>query len=331
MEGEQRRHELEELEKEGEVEWQSYIKEVFEPVFARLQSEIAELYKMTADVEKLLHTSVAGERALSAAERTEDVAMVDVLRLFLRVHELQEEREREVGKAVAERNRRYKKNVVRTLYRKGDIPEMKRVEAGLDQSEKKAEAGRCGARLDKCKPVWKMVKTAVRKGVDENEKSANEILDAVESIGAAAASSTERGAGDAIKRAKTVLAELAASSTSLMRLFEQVDNLLNDAEFEIMVAQERCAGATADVFADLETQKREQDGVLRQEAVSREKGVEKALKEWEGVLDKASGALTTGAKAAKGGKEAGKSEEEVEKERRLKAALEAARRRNGES
>ena len=244
---------------------------------------------------------------------------MDALELLEHVHALLEEREREVGRAVAERDRRYKKNVTRTLYLKDNVAEMKRVEAALDKNELKQEMGRRHERFANCKVLWKAVKASVKRGVEENDAFAEEVLAA-----AAAVADAPGGDGDeaaaALGRARDVLADAAANSKLLMRRYERVDGQLNEAEFEAMMAGERANEAPAHVFEDLKKQKGDQDGQLVAEAAQREGNVDAAYRAWVGRLDAVLGRV--------GGRE--EEDEEAEKSRRLKAALEAAKRRNGD-
>jgi hypothetical protein len=329
MESEQRVKEFAELEKESGDEWNTYLAEVFEPVFKKLQCEISELCRVRDAVDKVCQASVAGGRGLRAQARgsTGDVALVDALELLEHVHALLEEREREAGRAVAERDRRYKKNVTRTLYLKDNVAEMKRVEAALDKNELKQEAGRRHERFANCRVLWKAVKAAVKRGVEENEAFAEEVLAAAAAVADAPSSKGDEGgaaAAAALRRARDVLADAAANSKLLMRRYERVDARLNEAEFAAMLAGERANEAPPHVFDDLKAQKAEQDGQLVAEAAQREGNVDAAYKVWVGRLDGVRGGVG-------GGAEGEEEDEEAEKSRRLKAALEAAKRRNGEA
>jgi uncharacterized protein YukE len=326
MEHEQRVKEFAELERESGDEWTGYLAEVFEPVFKKLQCEISELCEARDTADKVLRASAAGGRGLRAqqAGAGDVVALVDALELLERVHGLLEEREREVGRAVAERDRRYKKNVTRTLYLKDNVAEMKRVEAALDKNELKQEVGRRHERFANCKVLWKAVKAAVKRGVEENDDFAEEVLDAAAAVAEAPTRDGDAAAAaGALRRARDVLADAAANSKLLMKRYELVDARLNEAEFETTLAGERANEAPAHVFDDLKKQKGEQDGQLVEEAAQREGNVDAAYRAWVGRLDMVLERV--------GGAGAEGEDEEAEKARRLKAALEAAKRRNGDA
>jgi hypothetical protein len=336
MEAEWKRREAESQERESADEWASYMKEVFEPVYGRLQGEIAEIADINSRVEELVAAAVSGTRALGPeahADIGEFVPLVDALDFLVRVHGALDERKREAGRAVAERDRRYKKNVAGTLWRKGQVSEMKRVEAAMDKSERKADLGRRSENWEILKALYKIVKAGVKRGVDENERGVEELLKAVVRLGNEAAGiDDEAFVRASLRRTKDVLKDLGDSSLRLMRLYETVDNALNEAEFDAQLASEKAKDAPPDVFEDLNFQKQEQDKLLKEEALKRENGIDQAMQGWQREVD---GVMERFADGGKGSADSppratAGDDEEAERKRRQKAALEAAKRRNGE-
>jgi hypothetical protein len=82
----------------------------------------------------------------------------------------------------------------------------------------------------------------------------------------------------------------------------------------------------------LNFQKKEQDKLLKKEASKRENGIDQAMLGWQrevdGVLDKFTNGGNVSDEGSGGAQTA--NDEEAERKRRQKAALEAAKRRNGE-
>lgn len=329
LEDKAKQREAEQLEKEATEEWNGFLKEVFDPVYARLQGELSELAGLSEQVEKICSAAVSGCRGLDVETHPDNgtlVALSDALELLIRVHKALEERQLEAGKVVAERDRRYKKNITRGLYRKGQVAEMKRVEAAMDKNERKAEVGRRGERLDAAKRLWKSVKVFVRRGVDENERSADEILRGVTRIAKDGGGPDEAFVRAILRRVKDVMKDLSENSKRFMRMYEAVDDALNYSEFQAMLASERANDAIKEVFDDLNAQKGDQDKLLKMEARKREDGIETAMLGWQkevdSVLDSYGGFSEAPAVA-------GAPDEDDFKKRQM-AALEAAKRRNGE-
>jgi len=327
MEGTNKEKELEIQEKETQAEWDSYLKDVFGTVFGRLQKEIEELINVRADVDVLCQVGAAGQRALDASSRPDAldraVSLADALGLLIRTHILLGARDTEMDKAVVDRDRRYKKNITRGLYRKGQIKKMKEQELHFERLEKRANVDRRRERLKNCNLLMKEVKTAVGRGCDENEAFAKDVIAAVRRVALdEALDSRKTEVQSAVRRASDVLSELSQSSTSLMRLYERVDDLLNDAEYEHQIAVERASDAEQAVFHELEVQKKENDVLLKQEAAQREAAVDKTLQEWRAEMTKIT--------AAMGLDTADVDDEEADKKKRLQAALENAKRRNGD-
>lgn len=334
LEDEMKRRETKAQEKESADEWASYLAEVFDPIYSRLQGEIAELLRVKGNAERIVHAAVSGTRRLDIEAHPDNgasVALVDALDLLVSVHAAMEERRREAGKAVAERDKKYKKNVTGNLWRKKQVAEMKRIEAAMDKSERKADIGRRTEKWEGLKALYKIVKVSIKRGVDDNERSVDEILKAVIRLGndPSAAGGDDTFVRAALRRTKDVMKDLGDSSLRLMRLYGKVDHDLNEAEFEAMLANERANDALPDVFDDLNAQKKDQDTLLQEEAAKRESGIDQAMMRWQreldGVLDKFGGSADSGPPA--GGKET----EGDEVKRRLRTALEVAKRRNGEA
>jgi hypothetical protein len=327
MEGTNKKKELEIQEKETEAEWDSYLKDVFGVIFARLSKEIEELYAVRADVDALCRTAAAGYKALDAAARPDAperaVSLAEALSLLIRTHTVVTAHETQIQKAIAERDLRYKKNNTRSLYRKGEIKKMKEQELYFDRREKKTEIENRRERLKNCSILMKDVEAAVGRGCNENEDLAKDIIAAIKKVALAeglASKKTEVQA--AVRRANDVLSELSQSSLALMRLFERVASLLNDAEYDHQVAVERASDAAATVFHDLEAEKKEQDKALGQEASQREAGVDKQLQKWQLEVSNITSPMGLENVVA--------DSEEEDKKRRLQAALENAKRRNGD-
>ena len=176
-------------------EWTGYLADVFEPVFkkrsARSPSCAASATRSTRSARS---RSLAGAGcARNRTDATETWHSSTRSNCSSTCTPCSRSGSARSGEAVAGRDRRYKKNVTRTLYLKDNVPEMKRVEAALDKNELKQELGRRPA-LANCTVLWKAVKASVKRGVEENDGYAEEILAAAAAVRTSRAAAGRGGA-----------------------------------------------------------------------------------------------------------------------------------------
>lgn len=303
--------------KEDAEEYDSYGHQVFEPVFRTLQEQIGGLMRLFGDVQNLATRAGTGLEALS--QRLEDTDLAEVMALLIQVHTALEERHGEAAKAVQERDRRYKRTQTKSLYAKGDIAAMKRVEKSFEHAERSNEVKARIEKAERCKRLCRVVETNMERGIGVNEDFAHDIL-AVAEEGAALIRPEDNDEFERlVVRARDVLKEVYGSTTRLLRHFEFMDMELNECEYAVSVASARLKGDPGAFFERLEKEKKNEDGKLKGEWTGRVKEVDEhaqaAEKQAEVVLGRLGGAAGSG--RARAGTAGGLS------------ALEEAKRRNG--
>ncbi|TID27794.1 hypothetical protein E6O75_ATG00561 [Venturia nashicola] len=304
--------------KEDAEEYDSYGRQVFEPVFRKLQEQIGGLMELFGDVQNLVTRAETGLAALS--HRPEDTDLAGAMALLIQVYTAIEERHAEVAKAVQERDRRYRRTQTKPLYAKGDIVAMKKVEKSFDNAEKSNEVRARIEKAERCKRLCRVIEANMERGTGVNEDFAHDILGVVEEGASLVQPEDKDGFEHLVMMARDVLKEVHGSTTRLLRHFEFMDMELNECEYAVSVASARLKGDPEAFFERLEKEKNIEDKKLKEEWTGRVKEVqEHALvtdKQLELVLGRLGGAVVSGrARAGTAGE---------------MSALEEAKRRNGE-
>ena len=329
LEDQQKGEELKLQAQEEREDYESYAKEVFDAAFRQLQQQIGRLMDLYANAEDAMKDSVAGGRALDIREGEDIVEIGDAMDMLLKIHAAIEERHGEVNRCVAERDRRFKRTQISPLYRRGQIADMKRMEKGFEANERRAEVKAAVEKIERSKRLWKAMDAQASRGVGENQDFVEELLKAVDAV-----SKDESALGDAEKarerdallhQARDALATLAGSSRRLMQLFETAEMDLNECEYNVSVSSARLDGRDQQYFVQLQGEKSAEDSKLKEESVKRLKGIDDDLTEALGLVEKVLGIKRNSTAAG------AQDEDEEEKQRRLKSALEEAKRRNGEA
>ncbi|KAF2433308.1 hypothetical protein EJ08DRAFT_676845 [Tothia fuscella] len=310
LESQAKEEEMDLKAKEDMEEYESYGREVFEPIFHKLHEQIRALQGIHDNALRLVKGAVAGRQALSLLPDETDLA--EAMAFLLQVYDALEQQHAEVANAVKERDRRYKRTQTKPLYARGDIAKMKQVERSFEVSERKNDVKSQVERAERCKRVYKTIEEGMERGISTNEDLAADILTAAES-------SSPIPSDDLIKRVRGVVEDVYAHTTKLMKVFEKADMQLNECEYDVSVASAKLKGGDRAFFDRLEREKGIEDGKLKEESGKRIQVVGEHLREALGRLD--------GLKKGDGG---GEGEGEEAREERMRRALEEAKRRNGD-
>ena len=333
LEDQQKAEEGERKAVEEREEYESYAKDVFGASFKQLQEQIAGLTNLYSRAEKILKGSVSGSPALHIREGDEDVEAGEAMGVLLKIHTAIDVRHTQVARCVAERDRRFKRTQTSVLYRRGEITEMKRVEKGFDASERRADVKAAVEKVERCKKLWKIMDAQAFQGVAENQEFIDELLKAVDAITdekkTSKTAEEKKELGALLHQTRDVLSTVAGNSKRLMQYFEVVEMALNECEYDVSVTSAQLDGREQAYFTKLQGEKKAEDVNLKEESIKRLKAIDDDLKEAQDVVDE------TLAEQGKGAKRMSVSanidgEDEEDKQRRLKAALDAAKRRNGE-
>ncbi|KAF2016076.1 hypothetical protein BU24DRAFT_450679 [Aaosphaeria arxii CBS 175.79] len=297
---------------EDRDEYKSYVEQVFDKVYDGLQADIKMLMDLYIDTEALLHSSTSGVQALSGKDDT--LTTQSCLELMQELHDSIETRQDKVVAAVAERDRRYKKTEIQPLYAAGNISKMKSIEKHFEKAEKEAVFR---ANSEKAERVGELVRVAEEEivsavGTEQGEIDA--IVAAIREVEQDGKDGDERVS--VIKHARDTIVALRKSSKDLLTILNAMEIKLNTSVLQAEIAKAHVQNADPKSIADLEREMAEGEKKLNNELARKIRVLEQDTDEVEGLIQE------KGAEA--------KLSEEDERKVRLKAALEEAKRRNGD-
>lgn len=284
--------------KEDRDEYASYVEAVFDPVYDALQSDIKTLTDLYIEAESLLQTSVSGIQSLEP----DALSTLASLELLQDIHNAILDRQDHVVAAVAERDKRYKKTEIQPLYASGNITKMKAVEKHFDNAEKQANIRALRDKAGRVGELVSITEDIVVNAVGVEQREIDIIITSLRNL------PDGKADADILRHAHDMLTHLKTSSKALLSLFNAMEIRHNAAVLDAEIAQAKLEG-TGDVKV-LEEEKAKGEQKFMDEFKRRVDVIEQDKEEIERLV------------AEKGG--------EGEKERRLRNALEEAKRRNGD-
>jgi hypothetical protein len=290
---------------EAQDEVKSYVETVFDKVYKALQADIAKLTDLYIEAETLLQTSVSGVKSLRAGNAPSTKACLELL---IELYEQIEKNHEQVVQAIAERDKRYKKTEVQPAYNAGDKAKLKTMEKHFEYAEKQAISR---AKNEKAERLGDLVKTA-----EEAVVSAASIEQSERSRIVATVRDLQEGENaDILKRTSETLGLLHESSKSLLAIFNRLEISLNTTEVDADVAQALVDDALESKIMEMQSEMTAREAQLKEEFARRVGVLDQDHDEAEQLIKEKGGHIEPNS--------------EREKEKRLKTALEEAKRRNG--
>jgi hypothetical protein len=313
---------------EDQAELESFTSQVFVVVTERLQKEIAELmaaYTMAIDILDLESVAVTSCFKVPNGDK-KPIRMTEIMSCVLTLFNKIEIRHRKLAEAHVERERRRKHLELTILYTNGDVQGVKQLEKEFAIAEKMAVLHEARGKDSRANKLMDSFDRATVRGLGDNQVFTDEVLSkiqelkkAIDALLGSSDSSTNKdilqtanGARDTLSLAQSTLDSVTSDSRRLLALSNEGDILLNDADYDVSVAEARVANADPAVYTKLEEEKAKEDskliGEMNVRTASVTKGPQEAIKLVKDIL------------ATVGGEES--------HEDRIKRALEAAKARN---
>ncbi|KAL5361610.1 hypothetical protein BJX96DRAFT_152449 [Aspergillus floccosus] len=336
---------------EEREEVDDFVKTVFKPLETRLTEEISALQDLyESALSQLNHENSKiqdSERDKYNLSHTMKLVNDIYRRLELRYHKRLQ--------IALDLERRRKKAERRPLVFMGDSAELKKVDADFDQMEKQNILRAARDRDERANRLMDAFDEAIIHGLGENQSLLDEILANVSKIDLAAIRSSGMADSEVEQMFKSVqysVDSLRQDSESILRYFGLADAALNEADYQVSVAEARCSGADADVFRQLDEEKKKEDAKIQNDLKSKIASVRAgpakilaAMNDLLKCLGKAPifeepapieplpagqsvGALLPGPRPPTANITSKSSEEDPEHQERLRRALENAKKRN---
>ncbi|KZM21130.1 hypothetical protein ST47_g7735 [Ascochyta rabiei] len=291
---------------EDQEECNGYVQTVFDRVYNDLQADITTLTDFYIEAETLLQTSVSGVKSLGGGDAPTTRACLELL---VELHDQIEKTHEQVVQAVAERDKRYKKTEIQPLFAAGNIAKMKSVEKHFERAEKQAILRAKNEKAERMGELIKVAEEAVIGAASIEQSERGRIVAAIREL------KHDSNTSDILSRAHETLILIQESSKSLLAMFNRLEIGLNTAEVDADVAQARVDGAPPSKVSDLQSGMSARETELKDELTRRLDVLDQDLEEFEQLIKEKGGSVG--------------SNDEQEKSKRLKMALEEAKRRNG--
>lgn len=318
---------------EEEEEQNSFLRSVFHVVTNKIQEEIDHLSGQYNMLMSLLIHAVTCKTTLDLDEDRPEITQV--LEVILIIHSKLEIRHKKIFEALLEKDRRSRKTRLAPLYTEGRITEMKQLEKEYEKIEREATLEAARKRDGRANELIEAIDEHTIRGIKENQDCirvlSREIrtIDEAISVGSRIDDLNELHAD--LTFARTLLTYLLANSTRLMQQSHSADGILNDADYDVSVAEARLANADAKTFERLGEEKDGEDAKLKVELEQRCSTV----KEDFGVADQLADALIARLKDVDS-EDKGRvgtpvpGHSDPEHEDRIKRALDEAKKRNAD-
>jgi len=330
--------EAERMREDGKEEYDQYLRDVFESVYARLQFEIGALEEAMTDATILMQDGVTGREMLTlSAESATFAANTDLaqaVELVLDLHDRLEARHTELAEIVSDRDQRYKRIETASLYLRGDIQKMRTTERSLNTAVQEHVAKSAEDKVDRAQRLCDDVDEVVRRGVEQNQDLVDELVKAVDGVDIEQSYLPSQELEGVIKTAKESLRRLTQSSQALMQAFHVVECGLNTAEYEASVANAKLDGAPQSTLDGLGKEWQSEGAGLTKDVERRVRVVEEDLRSAEHAFDGIGGIEGKEGQTVelkRGDTLKGWPDEESEKQERMRTALTDAKRRNGQN
>ncbi|MCJ1431761.1 hypothetical protein MMC27_001116 [Xylographa pallens] len=249
---------------EDRGEYESFVSTVFEVVWARLHYEMDQLTPLYDICIQMLNDASAGKEMFE--NNGDRVPIAPAMDSLLALYQKLGVRHQKAFEAVLERDRRLKKTEVAPWYASGNIGKVKKIEKRFDDAEKKAILEFCGQRDERANLLMDVLDQNTLRGVGLNQDYMESVMQAVRKIALdVALGGVEEDtiiSTDEVLKAKTITAALARSSEQIVQTFHVADMLLNSADYEASVASARLANADAAAFKRLREAKAKEDQKL---------------------------------------------------------------------
>lgn len=329
LEAEFKRSEAAKKADEDRAEYNSFVTHVFDVVWGRLHYEMDQLAPLYEYCIRLTNEASVGRNIFE--NPVQRVPMHFAMDTLLVLHQRLGIRHHKAFEAVFERDRRLKKTDVARWYALGDSQKVKKTEKRFEESEKDNILNFCREQDHRANQLMDVLDQNTLRGVGANQDYMESVMQAVRKIALDVALGVIPEdtpiSTDEVLKAKTVTTALARSSEQIVQTFHVADMLLNAADYEVSVANARKANAKPESYKHLRTAKAQEDQKLVKDLEHRmtliRGDTSRTLDEITKLLslvknDPGTPSRPTSAPA------------DPEKEARMQAALEEAKRRNAQ-
>lgn len=269
---------------EERQEVDDYIGKVFNPLDKRLKDEISALRKSYDSTLNQLDRDQKGK-----SSPVEQCSPSVTMRMVNEIHNKLEIRFQKRLELALDCERRRKKAERRPLVFMGDMATLRRLDGDFDRMEKRNILEAAKDRDDRANRLMDCFDDAILHGLGMNQS----LLDELATKAAQLDPTSLRASGlpdseieQILKSAATFSASLRADSEAILRCSGVADMVLNDADYNVSVAEARYADSEEEVFQRLEVEKKKEDKILQDDLESKLQSIQKSPKEIEDTIQR---------------------------------------------
>ena len=320
MEAEFKLGEAEKKYAEDQQELESFTATVFETVTDRVNTEINQLsaqYVLAIDL--LDFNSDAGIQYLNGgANQAQTWQAIEAALLIFNKLQI---RYQKLAEANFERERRRKKLELSVLTTNGDVVGMKKLEQEFTTAERVQVLHEARDRDERANRLMDAFDRAAVRGLGNNQTFVDELISKLRHLdatvfrasdGLSSINPSPEMLRDLLTSIETVLDFLIIDSQKTLTISNTADILLNNADYDVSVAEARVANAEATTYQKLENEKRKEDQKLQDELIMRMDSVSKGPNDATSVIVRMTAQIS----------------DTPQHEERVRRALEAAKMRN---
>jgi hypothetical protein len=322
-----RREETDKKLLEDRRELESFKSNVFAAVDGRLKKEIDEINQQYEDALKVLETATAGQRMLETQSESPHIsqAMQIALTLFKKL----EIRHQKRVEAVLERERRRRKIELALWYSLGDVAATKNLADQFEMEERRTLLKAAQEKDERANRLMDHFDRAIIRALGDNQRLTESIAARITDLkkdvaeGRIMPSETLRGT---LNSTEIVLEVLSVNSEACLQSFDIADKLLNEADYDVSVANVRLENGDAQTLQKLQDEKKVEDAKLQDDLHERLGLARKSAGETKALIKDIFEMMGNPPDEERSPDTAGT--DDAQRQERLKKALEEAKRRN---
>ena len=249
---------------EDRIEFQSFVVQVFDGVWARLHYEIDKLNPLYETCSSYVKDASAGRDMFEDPD--DRVPIASATENLLILYQKLSIRYQKAFEAVLERDRRLKKIEVAPWDALGNIKQIKKIEQRFEEAEKTAILGFRTQHDERTNALMDVLDKNTIHGVETNQAYMESVMKAVRGVAATAACSNVLGDTqlliNEVLKAKTITTTLTRSSKTALHTFHVVDMLLNASNYDVSVAEAHVRNAKPEEIKKLKASRDKEDQKL---------------------------------------------------------------------
>ncbi|KAH8698283.1 hypothetical protein BGW36DRAFT_357823 [Talaromyces proteolyticus] len=257
---------------EERKELENYIRNVFNPLDARLKEEIVELRALNQRAMEELKRQTFHESKSANYQLSYTMKLVNSLAAKL------EYRFQKRLDIALEREQRRKKAERRPFVFLGDARSLRKLDGDFEKMEKQNIVEAAKDRDERANKLTDLFDEAVLSALGNHQRLLDDVTSKTKrlDIDAVEHSSLSEPDKELLLRSISALTKLLVEDAeSMLTSFKKADSLLNEADYNVSVAEARYSNAESDIFRQLDEEKEKEDKKIDEDHVSKMESVRK--------------------------------------------------------